>query len=246
MKKPIILMTGGLTVAPNGTYRLDTYLNYAESLEEQGAIVLEIKDYEPETVKQLTDLADGLLMTGGVDMDPKYWGESILPQCGEMDPWRDELEAAYYKAFEAAGKPILGICRGEQVINVYAGGSLYQDIPSQLGLDHPSGTEHEVVLTDSPLAEILRGPFGDRFITNSFHHQSIKDLAEGFEVLATSADGRIVEAIAHKTLPIVAVQWHPERMVEHTMQDKGRMTAGGPEMSPLFAYFMSLVNAQRK
>ncbi len=246
MNKPIILMTGGLTVAPNGTYRLDTYLNYAECLEEQGAIVLEVKDFDPETVAQLTELADGLLITGGVDMDPKYWGEAILPECGEIDPWRDALEEVYYKAFAAAGKPILGICRGEQVINVYAGGSLYQDIPSQLGLSHGSGTEHVVELTDAPLAEILRKPFGNSFVTNSFHHQSIRDVAEGFEVLATSEGGRIVEAIAHRSLPIVAVQWHPERMVDYDMQDKGRMTPGGPDMSPLFAYFMSLVKAQTK
>jgi len=231
-KKPIILMTGATDTGLYGLTRLVTYRNYAESFSAQGAVVLGVNDPDPDTVAQLTELADGLFLTGGVDVDPALYGEAVLPECGKLDPWRDRLEAAYWKGFYEANKPVFGICRGLQVINVLMGGTLYQDLPAQLGLEHPHNTIHPVQAMEGTF---LRETFGEEFTVNSFHHQAVKDLAEGLEVCATSMGGQIVEAFRHKTRPILAVQWHPERMTVD------RLTKEGPDMAPLFRRFVEML-----
>lgn len=149
---------------------------------------------------------DCLLLTGGADIHPSRFGKKLLPNGSErLDLPRDELEFALFASFAALGKPILGICRGMQVINVALGGTLIQDLPSQRGVRHssPEGQPplfHDVVWTD-----------GRRGRVNSYHHQAVDILGAGLEVFAASPDGT-VEAVMHDTLPVFAVQWHPERM----------------------------------
>lgn len=231
MRKPIILMSFGTDVGAHPIPRLAIYRNYAESLNELGAHVLGITDPGEDAAWELCAMADGLLLTGGADVEPAHYGEQTLDACGAIDLWRDAAEFAYAKAFIAAKKPILGICRGLQVLNVVLGGTLYQDIPSQLGFEHPGGTTHEVIAREGSELERL---FGKRFLVNSYHHQAVKTLAPGLVTDAAFAgDERIVEAFHHTGLPIVAYQWHPERM-----RGAERLTKEGPDMDVLFRRFL--------
>lgn len=148
---------------------------------------------------------DALLLCGGVDIDPTYFGETPLENAGvEIDAERDAFELGLFRDFLALGKPVYGICRGIQLINVALGGSLWQDMPAQLGLTHsaPKGETmwHDVLMAD-----------GTALSVNSYHHQCIRELGGGLEPLGRTEDGT-VEAVRHTSLPIAAVQWHPERM----------------------------------
>ncbi len=234
MRRPIVLMTFGTDVGPHPIRRLTMYRNYAEALKEGGALVLGVTD--PDAAEESCALADALLLTGGADVDPVRFGEAAMPKCGKPDAWRDALELAYAKAFLAAKKPILGICRGMQVLNVALGGTLYQDIPTQLGFEHPGGSLHEIEAADGSLLEKL---FGKRFTVNSYHHQCVRDLAPGCVVDAVFAeDARVVEAMHHASLPVFAYQFHPERM-----RGADRLTPEGPDMKPLFDAFLEAVGA---
>lgn len=233
MRQPIILLAGGTDTAQNGLTRLVTYENYARAFCREGVTVLGLTDCAARTVADLTEMADALFVTGGVDVDPALYGEERLPQCGATDPWRDRMEEAYIGAFVRAGKPIFGICRGAQMINVALGGTLYQDISAQLGVSHNFGILHEVTSCADTFAYDL---FGARFTVNSFHHQAIRKLAPSLRPAAYAEDGKIVEAFVHETLPILGVQWHPERMT-----GDNRMTREGPDMQRLFLHFLHLL-----
>ncbi len=232
MQRPVVLMTFGTDIGPHPIPRLVMYRNYAEALSESGALVLGATDPDGDAARACCAMADGLLLTGGADVDPALYGEEALPKCGKPDPWRDAMELAYARAFLAAKKPVMGICRGLQIINVALGGTLYQDIPTQLGFEHPGGSIHEVAArAGSTLARL----FGERFTVNSYHHQAIGALAPGLVVDAVFAeDERVVEAVHHETLPVVAYQWHPERM-----RGADRLTPEGPDMKALFDQFVS-------
>ena len=152
---------------------------------------------------------DGLILCGGGDIDPKYYGEEV---CGSysIDPQRDEVEFALLKAFIDTGKPVLGICRGCQLINVFFGGSLYQHLPESGMHQSREGVDsvHNVTATQG---SILSGLYSTEFAVNSSHHQAVKDLGENLRATAYWND-QYIEAIEHNLLPIFAVQWHPERM----------------------------------
>lgn len=159
---------------------------------------------------------DGLLLHGGADLSPTSYGEEPLRPEWSGDRARDEYEMDLVRAFTAAGKPIFGICRGLQLINVAHGGTLFQDISTQKpgALVHRDAAAydlnfHEVdVLPGTRLAQLLPA---HRHKINSVHHQGIKDLAPGFEVEAVSPDDGVIEAIRHRgDTWIAAVQWHPE------------------------------------
>lgn len=239
MRKPIILMSFGTDSGVHPIPRLAIYRNYAESLNELGARVLGITDPGEDAARELCAMADGLLLTGGADVEPARYGEQTLDACGAVDLWRDTAEFAYAKAFIAAKKPVMGICRGLQTLNVVLGGTLYQDIPSQLGIEHPGGTVHEVTAREGSNLERL---FGRRFLVNSYHHQAVKTLAPGLVADAVFAgDERIVEAFHHTELPIAAYQWHPERM-----RGAERLTKEGPDMEALFRLFLDAAEQHRK
>ena len=176
---------------------------------------------------------DGLLLSGGSDLDPGYYGEGPLPELGPTIPERDAFEVEVLKAALARGIPVFGICRGLQVLNVVLGGTLYQDLPSQFGgevLKHRQTTPkwqvtHEVEVRDgSYLAELAgRGALK----VNSYHHQGIKDLADGLLVSARSSDG-VVEAIEGTDLSnrwLLGVQWHAEAMRGSSRQQRALFEA---------------------
>lgn len=214
--KPLI----GITCAwdeINGRYFLGKM--YVEAVEAGGGIpVLLAPPGDSGSLDRLTKAVDGLVLSGGTDMDPVYFGEEPISGVGEICPERDAFELALAGAALASDIPLFGICRGMQVINIAAGGDIYQDINSQLGNPlfkhfqqaprwHPT---HEIkVLPGTSLASILgSGPVR----VNSYHHQAVRKVAPGFVVSARSADGVIeaVESPGH--LFALGVQCHPEAM----------------------------------
>ena len=152
---------------------------------------------------------DGLLMSGGADIDPKRYGAEPEPELQSIEPARDEFELKILELVYECELPVAGICRGLQILNVHAGGSLYQDVPPHSVRDKaPSTRVHDITTEKGSILEKL---YGEKLEVNSLHHQSIKTLGKHFSASATSNDG-IVEGIEHSQLPIVAVQWHPEML----------------------------------
>ena len=146
-----------------------------------------------------------LLLPGGGDLEPWRYGQRNTAS-RNLEPERDEAEWGLLAEFTAAGKPVLGICRGLQVINVFFGGSLAQDIP---GHSASEGADrlHDVRTAPSP----MRPWAADRVLVNSAHHQAADRLGSGLEAVQWAGDG-VVEGLCHRRLPVWAVQWHPERL----------------------------------
>ncbi len=202
------------------------YINYFNALVENG--------FDPVFSTEITDcyIADGLLLTGGYDMNPKFYGEQNL-FCENVETEKDLKELQLVNIFANANKPILGICKGIQLLNVAFGGSLYQDIPSKTLHSRCGGAEdkfHGVNCIDNCFLSRL---YGSSFTVNSAHHQSIKQLADCLVPLAFADDG-LVEAVSHETKPIIGVQWHPERIPN---EYKNKCTAKG---ALLFEFFKTL------
>lgn len=166
---------------------------------------------------------DGLLLSGGEDVDPKYYGQTPTEKCGAIEPWRDEVEMKMLDAFVATGKPIFGICRGEQLMNVYFGGTLHQDIvhlSQSAHIDFPRKNQgnHNVTLNGG--TKISRIMKKQTFRVNSLHHQAADTVGKDMIVGAVSEDG-IIESIEHATHPFcMGVQWHPEHMVRYSKQQR--------------------------
>ena len=188
--------------------------DYITSLEQAGAEV-RVLDAATDLLPDALQDCDGLLLTGGVDVDPMTYGETPHPTV-ETDATRDDYEIALARLAIDRDMPLLAICRGVQVLNVAAGGTLIQDLPSQ----HPSSVAHSITepknsiahgVTITPgtcLSVLLGAP--SSIDVNSRHHQAVKDTAPGFVVSAVSPDG-IVEAIERPESSFcVGVQWHPE------------------------------------
>ena len=193
--------------------------DYLESVRRAGGEPIEVV-VGGEAPDQILSRVDGLMLTGGGDVDPKLYGEKPHGTFQEAETGRDEFEIALARTAIAKGLPLLAICRGMQVLNVAMGGTLIQDIPSQItgALQHSmpqprAGSAHEVwVSKESKLSTLLKDHMedGETCHVNSRHHQSVKDVAKGFEVTATSPDG-VIEAMEKPEAPYcIAVQWHPE------------------------------------
>jgi len=201
-------------------------------------LILPIAGGAPEVIDAYAAAVDGLVFSGGEDVAPDYYGESRDSRCEEPDPDRDLFEIRLARAALSCRKPILGICRGLQVLNVAAGGTLYQDIACRPGtlpyhaatLENRQKLIHGVrILPDTRLHAIM-GVTESR--VTSTHHQFVKDLAPGFRTTAESVEDGIVEAIEHPDHPfLVAVQWHPERMyrdhAEHLALFQALVAAAG-------------------
>ena len=190
--------------------------DYRAALETAGADVRELSPADP--LPDALASCDGLLLTGGVDIDPREYGDAERHPTLELDADRDRYELALAREALRHDLPTLAICRGAQVLNVAAGGTLIQDIPSS----HPESLDHQQTASKDLLAHPVRVIDGsclsllcgakppDQIMVNSRHHQAIRDVAPGFVVSATAPDG-IVEAIEKPGAAFcVAVQWHPE------------------------------------
>lgn len=148
----------------------------------------------------------GLLLPGGGDVDPALYGCENQGSC-PPDPVRDAAELALVRSFAAARRPVLGICRGMQVICVAFGGSLFQDIPGHGALNGADRIHACRAERGSFLARL----YGETFLVNSTHHQAVRTPGEGIRVVGRAEDGT-AEALCHETLPVWGVQWHPERL----------------------------------
>ena len=171
-----------------------------------------------QTLRSAVAQLDGLILVGGADVNPLWYGENPIQPLGGVDPQRDLYELKLIKLASDRNIPILGICRGCQLLNVAFGGTLYQDIPSQRRDNHikhqqtlPShyGSHVAYLKPGSPLVEILGK---DTLAINSFHHQAVKDLAPGFEAIALAPDSVIEAITAYPNRSILGVQWHPEAL----------------------------------
>lgn len=213
--------------------------SYFLALARHGALPLPIPPLadDPDAAREYAQHIDGLLLAGGSDIAPDRYGEAKRAQCGAVDPERDAVELELVRLTRDAGKPIFGICRGMQLLNVAFGGSLYQDIPTQV----PAAIKHDFTAkqghtdrTDSPhdvtvkpgtkLSEILGSTLHP---VNSIHHQAVKDLGAGLVACAFAPDG-ILEGIELPGHPFfLGVQWHPEDLLDVQ-----------PGMGRLFAAFV--------
>lgn len=156
-------------------------------------------------ITDVLELCDGFLITGGSDVDPKYFGEENNGLSRGVKPSLDDIDKDVVLYAKEHKKPLLGICRGNQTINVFLGGTLHQDI----GDSHRNlANGHEVYTIKNRLLD-----FDENIITNSYHHQALKDLAIDTTAIAWHKDGTI-EAFIHNYLPIIGIQWHPERLQE--------------------------------
>ncbi|MCL2113006.1 gamma-glutamyl-gamma-aminobutyrate hydrolase family protein [Lactococcus protaetiae] len=174
------------------------------------AIILPVD--QPENAEKYMKLVDKIVLTGGADIAPRFYHEEPHQKLETTDPSRDAFELAAVKAAINENKAILGVCRGLQLLNVYFGGTLYQDL-SQTSSDikHRQSptpqeipTHHVTIKKNSSL-----GFLPEEYLVNSFHHQVIKDLGQDLTAIAHATDG-FVEAIENTNKRILAVQWHPE------------------------------------
>ena len=178
---------------------------------------------------------DGLILCGGNDIDPKYYGEDDNGSVN-IDKPRDEAEFELAKAFIEAGKPVLGICRGCQLLNVYFGGSLVGHLPN--ADIHTNNSDYYITHEVSAQKDSILGRlYGENFRINSSHHQAVKKLGAG--LVATAFYGEVLEAFEHKSLPVFAVQFHPERMCYSQQRED---TVDG---APIFEYFIKLCKKQK-
>lgn len=211
--KPLIAITPRLksyTDSADDVYVKDEYL---KAVAEAGGIpcVVYYNDIE-----EIANTFDGLIVTGGADVNPEYYHAECSPLTYAGKKEMDKGDIALIKAFDRLNKPILGICRGIQIINVAFGGTLIQDIPSTYNVEHnqmnvgknrPDYCHNITVKPNTHLKAVMK----DETIVNSFHHQSVDQVAEGFIISAQS--GPIIEAIEKDN--ILAVQWHPEMIIHN-------------------------------
>lgn len=212
-KKPVIGILPLVDTEKESYWMLPGYM---EGIEAAGGIPVMLALTEDEsTIKQLADSFDGFLFTGGHDVSPGLYGEEKLAECAECSIARDNFERTLFKYVLEADKPVLGICRGIQLINVLLGGSLYQDIPTQYLTETKhhmappyNRTVHEVnIIEKTPLFDLIKcSVLG----VNSYHHQAIKKLADELKPMAISEDGLIEAVYMPQKRFVMAVQWHPE------------------------------------
>jgi putative glutamine amidotransferase len=190
--------------------------DYLRAVETAGGLPLVLAPGRPEDAAEYLDRVSALLLTGGADLDPALYGEERHPTVKRVFPERDAFEIALCRDALRRDLPTLAICRGHQVLNVATGGTLIQDIPSQVeaAADHDPDVErwersHDVaILPGTRLRELLGR---DRVAVNSFHHQAVKDLGRGLVLSARGCDDGVIEGMEMPDRRfVIGVQWHPE------------------------------------
>ena len=220
-RRPIIGISSSVIVDEAGSFAgyKRAYVNkdYVDAVIRAGGVPLIIPfSVDKEVIISQAQLIDGLILSGGHDINPYNYGQEPSQKIGETFPERDTYEIILLEESKKRNIPILGICRGFQLINVAAGGTLYQDlslIPGNIlkhnQVSNPTLKTHKIEIKKNSFISSI---FGKETMVNSFHHQVINKVANDFIVVAKASDG-VVEAIEHKTYKfLVAVQWHPEML----------------------------------
>ena len=229
--RPIIGITCGQDTSKTGSKRCYQNTSYIESITlARGVPLLIPLTQDVEALRALFEAIDGLLLTGGGDVEPQRYEQQPHPKLGATDALRDRVELTLAQWAFAADTPTLGICRGIQTLNIALGGSLFQDIASQIEgtLVHPhqDGNPRSYLAHN---AQVARGTLLDKLVptadgvlaVNSMHHQAVQRPASGFTVSALAPDG-VIEAIEHPGRRfMLGVQWHPEEMVFTRPQMRG-------------------------
>lgn len=235
MDKPIIGITTNIALAENtvmaGLMRTFVGDDYVQAVVRAGGIPLLLPPVDSEEViRAQVRSVDGIILSGGSDVDPQLYGEEPEKDLGTVDYYRDAHEMAVVRAATRMKKPMMGICRGVQVINVAYGGTLYQDLGQfeggrikhfQSSARRDSVTHSVRIQSGSALADIIGA---ETVAVNSFHHQALKEVAPGFAVTAYSQDGVIEAVESQGDHFVLGIQWHPELLA-----------AKHPAMHSLFA-----------
>lgn len=216
MKRPKVLLSTSIQAKPSGSVGKNSLagMNYSSAVVKTGGLPFLAPSLEPKLAQEFIDMADALLLIGGVDVNPIHFGQGPHPEIGFIDEERDLFELELYKLAKDKGIPIFGICRGIQVINIAEGGSLHQHLP-----DLENTIQHQQRNGDGSPFHMLRlepnsllaNKYNNLALkTNSYHHQAIDKLADNLKAVAWADDG-IIEAVESKTDNFIfGVQWHPE------------------------------------
>ncbi len=223
--KPVIGITSGRRsddFYPGQHNRIDISVYYSNAVTRAGGVPI-ILPPNPGSEADILRIVDGLIFSGGSDLDPKLFGDDTLhPDTYGIDHDRDAFELTLAKLAWDADVPVLGICRGIQSLNVAFGGSLNQHVPDvPATIEHRQQTNNIVSYEPSHKVSITPGSrvadiYGETTVqANSFHHQSLKEVADRFTVVATSEDGSVEAIEAPGRTCFFALQWHPEMMISH-------------------------------
>ncbi|MFX3618971.1 MAG: gamma-glutamyl-gamma-aminobutyrate hydrolase family protein [Sporolactobacillus sp.] len=232
-EKPVIGITGGFLKKNDFVQGPYAHQDYVNALLLAGAVPV-ILPYAEDVADHYLDFCDGIVFSGGSDIDPRFYGEDPSPWIEAFNTERDQSELQILHQAIKRNKPVLGICRGFQLLNIAFGGTLYQDLAAQTKqpLQHDqraprSKTVHSIrLLPNSRLSKLFDGR--ESLFVNSLHHQAVKVLAEDLRAVAFAGDG-VIEAAEHKNNErILGIQWHPESMA----------AAGDTLMLRLFAAFV--------
>ena len=225
MRKIIYLLLGILIFSSCENKQQKTIIlskassNYVKWIESEKIIVLDA--YTIKNTDSILKLADGIILTGGEDINPLEYNDTTnLKVCGPINYSRDTLERKLFDFALENKIPLMGVCRGMQMMNVASGGTLYGDIPTEIGTEiiHRNNGEvmHEIVLSSEMTYynNLIFPLYKDTFLVNSWHHQGLKDVAENIHIIARSYDGLPEAAIMDTSVHpfIIAVQFHPERL----------------------------------
>ena len=186
------------------------FSNYPTSIATAGGLPVELA--RDADVEDIVERLDGLVLSGGTDLDPSLYGHESHPNLGALEPERDEWELALLRAARRRELPVLAICRGFQLVNVAFGGTLHQHVELDQGSGHPQWdvdgriTTHEVTIVADTLTSKL---LPERWPVNSLHHQILDRVGEGLTISAVAPDG-VVEGLETPDGNLIAVQWHPE------------------------------------
>ena len=205
----------------NESDKVSVGVAYAEAIAIGGHLPVVISRYGADIqIEALLSRIDMLLLAGGGDIDPKRYGESASPAVARVNPVRDEFEFRILAIAKKLRLPVVGICRGCQVLNVFHGGTLWQDLPSEFPGENVQHRNVRHPIAIEPGSRLAKTIGATSAVVNSTHHQAVKRLAPGFRVVAKSPDG-VVEAIEAEDYPAIGVQFHVEKLAAKENDERG-------------------------